>query len=441
MIIIKRIFTRKKPTCYRFLDSIVNCRFSLSLLLMFVSLGWTQPLTASNDLVLSLPEAIQRTFENHPELEGFQHKIRAQQGKVIQSELSPKPEVKLSIEDALGSGDFSGLDNSQTTLSVSWVFDQSIKKRRTDVASREIRLIENERIIKQLDSATKTAQYFLNALAYQERINIAKRAIDLAESTISEIKKRVEVGKTPLAELYRAEAELAERKLLLEDLNHELESSFYILAAQWGSTEPEFDAVAGSLITQPDVISFEALKNKIMNNPNLKRFFSLKRVKQAELKLAQEERNPSWKFSTGVKRYEQTNDVGIVAGISIPFGGSNRNQGRIAEVQANISHTQSQADALRIEIETSLFVVYQKLEHSFHVGNMLKLEIIPRLEKALIETRKAYELGKYGYLEWMSVQNDLLDAQSALLDASLDAHRNKIELERLTGSQITSPFK
>jgi cobalt-zinc-cadmium efflux system outer membrane protein len=440
MIRIKSIFSYKKTILIRFFVTEFNGYLLLGALLFGLSYSPSHAVATEDTPLLTLSEAIQRTFNSHPELQVFQYKIKAQRGRVIQSDLSPKPVVELNLEDTLGSGNFRGIDSAQTTLSVTWVLDNNIKEKRTALATRELILIESERAIKQLDTATQTARYFVKTLSYQESTVIANRAIVLAETTIKEIKKRIKVGKTPVVELYRAEAELAKRKLVLVDLKHDMKSSLRALAAQWGSSKPTFNSVSGSLMSQPKVISFHALKSRITNNPSLAKFHSLERIKQAELKLAQEERNPMWKFSTGVRRYERTNDFGVVAGISIPFGGNNRNQGRIAEVQAKISQNQSEADALRVRIETSLFIVYQQLEHSLHLSDMLKQDIIPKLEKALTETRKAYELGKYSYLEWMAVQNDLLDAQSALLEANLAAHINKIELERLTGTQITSPF-
>jgi len=439
MLITNCTFIRKKPIVRRFSGCVLK-----SFLLFFGSfiVQSFQVLNAAESASesLTLNEAIQRTFNHNPELQTFQYQLEAQRGRMIQADLSSKPEVSLSIEDALGTGDLSGFDSAQTTLSVGWILDQNIKDKRVQVATQGKNLIESEKIIKQLDSATQTARYFLAALSYQESAVIASRAIGLAETTVKEVNKRVTIGKTPLAELYRAEAELAKRRLVLVDVKHELESSIRQLASQWGSTNPMFKSVSGTLINRPNVVSFHALKTQIKNNPNLSKYLSVDRVTEAQLKLAEEERNPQWKFTTGVRRYERTDDFGIVAGISIPFGGSNRNQGRIAEVKAKLSQNQSEADALRIRIETTLFIVYQQLEHGLHLSDMLKKEIIPKLEKALTETHKAYELGKYSYLEWLAVQNELLDAQSALLDASLSAHLKKLEIERLTGAHITSPF-
>lgn len=438
MLLTHCIFTCKKPISSRFLKYILT-----SLILVFTNIVTQSSLVfaeQSQQSVLTLKEAIQRTFQHNPELQTFQYRLEAQQGRILQADLSAKPEVNLTLEDAFGRGDFSGFDNSQTTLSVGWILDQDIKDEKVQVATQAKNLLESEKVIKQLDSATQTARYFLAALSYQESALIAARAIALAESTVKEVKHRVKVGKTPLAELYRAEAQLAKRRLVLVDVKHELESSIRQLAAQWGSTEPSFESVAGTIMKRPNVMSFHTLKTQIKNNPNIARYLSVDRVTEAQLKLAEEERNPSWKFTTGIKRHERTDDFGLVASVSIPFGGSNRNQGRIAEVKATLSQNQSAAEALSIRIETTLFIVYQQLEHSLHLSDMLKNDIIPKLEKALSETHKAYELGKYSYLEWLAVQNELLDAQSALLQASLSAHLKKLEIERLTGAPITSSF-
>ena len=84
---------------------------------------------------LTLKEAIQRTFNHNPELQTFQYQLEAQQGRMVQADLSPKPQVSLTVEDALGSGDFNGFDNSQATLSVAWILDENIKDKRVQVAS------------------------------------------------------------------------------------------------------------------------------------------------------------------------------------------------------------------------------------------------------------------------------------------------------------------
>lgn len=394
---------------------------------------------ANKNAALSLAEAINKTFQHNPDLASFQFQNKAQQGRLVQAGLSPKPEVTLMLEDALGDGDLEGFDSAQTTLSVNWVLEQALRQKRTQVAMANQGLIDSDKSIKQLDVATQTARYFLQTLAHQESALLADKAIYLADAMVKETKKRTSSGKASLAELYRAEAELAQRQLIREDSKHEIDAAIRLLAAQWGETAPMFTEVAGQLTLAEKIISFEELKQQLNNNLALHRFLSLQRIKEAELKLAEEQKDPMWRIQTGLRHDQSTGDYSLIAGLSVPFGGSNQNQGRIAEVSAQLEQQHVETTALRIRLETALFVYYKKLEHSQHVAEILSKNVIPRLEKALSESRKAYESGKYSYLELKVLQTELLDAQLNLLENSLASQLNKIEIERLTGVQITTP--
>ncbi len=394
---------------------------------------------ANKNAALSLAEAINKTFQHNPDLASFQFQNKAQQGRLVQAGLSPKPEVTLMLEDALGDGDLEGFDSAQTTLSVNWVLEQALRQKRTQVAMANQVLIDSDKSIKQLDVATQTARYFLQTLAHQESALLADKAIYLADAMVKETKKRTNSGKASLAELYRAEAELAQRQLIREDSKHEIDAAIRLLAAQWGETAPMFTEVAGQLTLAEKIISFEELKQQLNNNLGLHRFLSLQRIKEAELKLAEEQKDPMWRIQTGLRHDQSTGDYSLIAGLSVPFGGSNQNQGRIAEVSAQLEQQHVETTALRIRLETALFVYYKKLEHSQHVAEILSKNVIPRLEKALSESRKAYESGKYSYLELKVLQTELLDAQLNLLENSLASQLNKIEIERLTGVQITKP--
>ena len=140
-----------------------------------------------------------------------------------------------------------------------------------------------------------------------------------------------------------------------------------------------------------------------------------------------------------MRRLEITNDEALVANITLPLVLRNRNQGAIAEARANLAQTDADAIATRIRIETSLFVIYQELQHSLHRAKTFRDDVIPYIEQALTDTRSAYELGRYSYFEWRIVQEDLLAARSDLVEASVDAHQNVIEIERLTGVRIAQP--
>ncbi|MCF6226532.1 MAG: TolC family protein [Xanthomonadales bacterium] len=386
---------------------------------------------------LSLNEAIIKTIEHNPELRAFDYRLKAQQGRVEQAGIAPSPEIDFLLEDLLGSGDNRGVDSAQATLSISWVLERGLRQHYINAATAGSSLIKAQADIQQLNAAAETARRYLQSLAFQARELNADKSIHLAEEIIQSVSKRVKAGHTPAAELSRAQAELAHSKLQREDIVHELRAANHLLAAQWGETSPSFSRVEGDVLTIPQIASFENLKSRLPENPEFIRLLSSQLLKQAELDLALAQSKPSWRVSAGVRHSNVGNDQSLITGISIPFGKNTRNPGRIAEARANLAKTDNDKHAVQIQSETALLVIYEKLQHSLHVINAVQIDIIPPLEKALVGTRRAYQLGRYSYLELRSVQNELLDAHNMLLEASVAAHGYLIEIERLTGVSLS----
>ena len=408
-------------------------------LLLFSAISFAESGLVTDGQMLSLNEAVVKTMVRNPGLLAFGHQLQAQDGRVLQAGLAPNPELSLTVENALGTGEFNGFDSAEATLSIAWVLEHGVRQRRLDTARAGVSLLTVEADIMRLDAAAETARLFFACLSNQARMVRTGEAVQLAADTVKAIQKRVKAGKSPQADLSRAQAELARMKLNQEDIEHELLSASRRLAAQWGETEPGFTRVSGNLLTLPNTESFAILKARIDQNPDFARFLSKQRLGEAELRLAEAQRKPNWRVSAGVRRHESFNDEALVANITIPLSLRNKNQGGIAEARANMAQTEAEAVAARIRIETSLFVIYQELQHSLHRAKTFRTEVIPRVEQAMSDTRSAYERGRYSYLEWRSVQEDLLTARSALVEASVDAHLNAIEIERLTGVRIAQP--
>ena len=387
---------------------------------------------------VSLNEAIARTLERHPALVAFGYQIEAQQGRVLQSGLRPNPEFGVEVENALGTGAFESIDRVETTLSLAWVLERGKRARRVDAARAGMSLLESDAEIRRLDAAAETARRFLDSLARQERLVLSDEAIRLAEQTVTSVAARVEAGRTPEADLARAEAALARARLGREDLEHELLVALRRLAAQWGETRPDFTSVTGDVHALPVPDSFANLSARIDANPDIARFLTEKRLRETELELAEAEARPNWRVDAGVRRLELSDDHAFVAGITIPLATRNRNQGRIAEARARLAMTDADGVAARLEIETRLFALHQELQHSLHRAATLRDDVLPRVERALADTERAYTAGRYDYSELRVVQADVLNASTELVESSIDAHRNLIEIERLTGTTLSA---
>jgi len=407
-------------------------------LLMLSSASIAQTELGNESSVITLTGAITKTLERNPGLIAFGYQIQAQESRVVQSALSPNPELTVLVENTLGTGEFQGIDGAETTLSVAWVLEHGKRQRRVDSARAGMSLVKADAEIRRLDASAETARRFLDSLALQERLIQTAHAVTLAEQTATVVRRRVTAGRTPDADLARAEAELSRVRLDLEDIEHTLRVSNRRLASQWGVTRPDFAHVSGNVRSLPTPDAFSDLLARVDQTPNITRFFGEQRLREAELRLAEADARPDWRITAGVRRLELSDDQALIAGITIPLATRNRNQGRIAEARARLAMTDADQTATRVQIETQLYAFYQELQHSLHRATVLRENILPRIERALVDTQRAYDAGRYGYFELRVVQAELLNARAELVEASVDAHRNVIEIERLTGTTVTS---
>jgi cobalt-zinc-cadmium efflux system outer membrane protein len=416
--------TPEKPIMNRFFWRKAITLLPLLLIMPAVSLAETS---------LTLGEAIQRSFANHPEFRAFSYRRAAADGMAQQARVGSRPQLDLSVEDALGSGDYSGADSLQSTLSISWVLEGDLLQQRGHSVDVQKRVISDEQAIKKLDVAAETARQFLTVVVYQQRKALAEAARAQAELVAKELSKRMDAGKSLLADKLRAEAELARADIALEDLDHEIRGAKRMLATQWNARQTDFDIASGSLAIAAEKLDYEALAQQLSSHPRVQKLLSQERVAQSEIALAKTEAQSRWQFSTGVRRFENTDDYALVAGFTVPLGGEQRNSGRIAALAAERDRYRADADAMQIVLEARLYVLLQEFQHAQHVVGALREQILPRLEKAQSEARNAYQLGRYSYQDWRGVQQELLATRSYLLDSQFKAQLTRVEIERLSG--------
>jgi len=443
----------KKPTANRFLSR-RYLKFSSVLLIATSTISGYAYSEGSTLKSVDLSTAISKTMSMHPELKVFANQAEIYKGYAQQAGIQVRPEIELTIEDAMGTGDHSGFKSAQSTLSISWVLDNSLVKNRVANAKIQGSTVAFAREIKALDLAAQTAKYFIQVLVNEERLKLSKMSLKQAVRSFEAMSNRVNAGKSSLVDKLKSQAEVAKRELVVEDLTHEVDASKYQLLAQWqgqgqGSQQSEQHKetnIIGSLLSLPHLplsnsSDVDSLFTHLKQLPSVSLFATKQRIAQSEIELARIETKPLWKFSTGLRRYETTDDFGLVAGISIPFGDSNQNQGKINALRASQSELETASQALVHQLNTQLYVLIEQMKHSQHVIDAMTKNLIPVLEQAFVEAEKAYKIGRYSYTEWTNTQKELLDAQSDLIAAYQNAHLNNIEIERLTGTSLFASNK
>ena len=411
-------------------------QFSLLQRATLVCLCFATTLASADSL--SLEQAVIRALEHNPELAVFAVELRAQEGRVTQAAARPAPEVGVLVENALGSGARSDFEAAETTLSVGMILERGARERRQAAALAESNLLNADLRVRRADVAAETARRFVAVLERQQLVMQVRHARELTAQTLAAVQARVRAAKVPEAEEARAQAQLARAQLDEEHAEHQLLTGRRALVALWGESEASFAEATGALNELPVLRDFDALRAEIQNNPEFERFASESRVREAELRVAELRRTPPWHLSAGVRRFEDGNDHAFVIGLTVPLPSRDYVRGAVDEAHARVDAVDAKRNARRNELDAELYGLYQELKHAYAEVTTLRDTVAPKMERAAEESRYAYERGRYSYLEWVAAQRESLDARGALTIAYADAHRYRIEIERLTGISLAA---
>jgi outer membrane protein, heavy metal efflux system len=389
--------------------------------------------------VLGLSDVIARTLVRNPELAPFASQARADEARIVQAGLRPNPRADVVVEDVLGSGRFRGSREAQYTLQLSQVVELGGKRSaRTAVAnaSRDLGLADYE--LKRVEVLGAATERFLDVLERQTILELARRSAALSEDASKMIARRAQAGAGSPLDGKKAEVALARARVAAEDAEHELSVARTRLASSWGATTTRFDRLRGNLSARGSVPPFDEVAAQLAGGPDLARWASERQLRTAELELSRARRVPDLTLSAGPRRHELSDDQVLVVGIGVPLPLFDRNQGGIAEAEANIARTDAAAHATEIRLRATSFALYEALRHAAHVLDALDRSILPGAESALTIAQDGFAQGRLSYLELVDAQRTLVDVRREHVSTAATYHRLVLAVERLTGQPLRS---
>ncbi|UJF21819.1 TolC family protein [Shewanella sp. OMA3-2] len=407
---------------------------SALLLLSFASIGGVN---AKVSEPLTLEKAAQLTLSRHPQLQVFQWRNQALAGQRLSVDQSPSYDIGFEAENVLGTGEYSGVDAVELTLALSSFIELGDKRlARTTVVDTSFAHVEAQKKAAGLDLLGEVTQTFITTLSLQEKQQLAESAIALAQATYQQVNQRVRQGSASQADGLRAKAALANARLNAAELASRYNSSKVILASYWGSYQPDFLSLSGDLFAFKSVESFEALYQRIETTPAIEVYANEQRVREAEWQLARSQSSSDIRWQIGVKHFEVSGDNALTLGFSMPLFAGQRNSGNVQAANSAINQVSAQKDAALLALRVRLFKAYSSRQQQFEAVTHLREEIIPILSESLTHTQKAYQKGAYRYADWVSAQQELLNARLALIEAATSVLLNQALIEQLTAQAL-----
>lgn len=158
--------------------------------------------------VLTLQDAAALALLGNPELAEYSWQLRASEARAPQAGARPNPEASVYVEDVLGTGEFHGARRAQVTLQLSQAIELGGKRAaRIATATESRNVASREYETKRLDVVAAVTRRFIDVLAAQEVVVLAKVNLTLSQATLDETVRRVQAG---------AGSALGERKARIE---------------------------------------------------------------------------------------------------------------------------------------------------------------------------------------------------------------------------------
>jgi outer membrane protein, heavy metal efflux system len=252
--------------------------------------------------------------------------------------------------------------------------------------------------------------------------------------------KRVEAGKAPNVELVRTNTAVATARIQLEQAKRELQTARLNLAAQWGEKKAIFPSVMGNLEQVRELPPLESLNAKLNGNPNLARWTTERQKRQATLNLVRAEAKPDLTLQAG-PRVIGTNpgDVTFVAGFSIPLPLWNRNEGKIAEAEANVAKVADERSAAETRAHADLNEAYQTLARAAEEVRILRETVLPGAKSAVDQITEGYSAGRFSQLDVLDAQRSYNETRTQYVRALAAYHKAQAQIDALTAGPVELP--
>jgi len=389
---------------------------------------------------LTLDDAFARVAAFHPDL-----RLPALRSQVLAAELdeaSQRPVLRagVELENALGTGEYAGVNSAELTLSLASVLERGGQRdARLALAQSRIDALAPERDAARLDLLAETARRYLDVVGARHRRDLADADIAQRKRTVAAARQRFNAGASPESVVLTARAALARAELDQRRAAQTADAARQHLAALWGEREPRFEAATDDPLALPAIPDFDALAALLQRTPDLARFADERRIGEARLQLARSQAKADLDWQFGVRAFNDGEDAALVASVSMPLSGTRRAQPQIRAAQAELAMLEIECESRGLSLYSTLVDAHGRYRVTQLEVLRLRDDVLPALARAEAAAERAYRAGAISYLEWAQLQSERTAVARQQLDAALDARRALIEIQRLTADAFVQP--
>jgi outer membrane protein, heavy metal efflux system len=196
----------------------------------------------------------------------------------------------------------------------------------------------------------------------------------------------------------------------------------------------------GNLEQVRELPPLESLNAKLHGNPNLAKWITERQKRQATLNLVRAEAKPDLTLQAGPRVIASNPiEVTFVAGFSIPLPLWNRNQGRIAEAEANVAKVADERAAAETRAYADLNEAYQTLARAAEEARILRETALPGAKTAVDQITEGYSTGRFSQLDVIDAQRSYNETRTQYVRALAAYHKAQAQIDALTAGPVELP--
>lgn len=392
---------------------------------LLAGLALVLPIAASAEPI-GVEEAVRRAIEASPAIQAQQAGVRSATAGRTQASVRPNPVVTVEAENIAGTGPYNIYGQAETTVTYSQAIERGGKREaRIAWSERDVGVAEASMRLARLDVAEAVQRAFLDLQIAEEVVWLAERRVATEQEMQTEAVRRVRAFADPLFVESRAEARVSQARLAHGEAVSLRDAARARLASFWGGNPADVEVLRG--IERPDAgdVALAAADGTLATA-------AIERA-QAVVVVEQARAVQDYTVNGGVRHLRETGDFALVAGISIPIGRFDRNQGNIERAQADRQRIELEAEALRLESLRQLASFRAGAEAARMRADGIMQDVYPAAARALEQVREGYNRGGFRFSDVQDAADAIIEIQAAWVEAMTRYRDIQSNIDRLTG--------
>jgi cobalt-zinc-cadmium efflux system outer membrane protein len=384
-------------------------------------------------VVLTFEESLQIANKQSLILKSVRKSIAVQEGFLEQSRTYSNPVLGIEREDFGGSSSEAPKLIVELEQAIPWMGQRAAK---IQAAALKLEAIRLDYRIAEMDFNADIYAAFYRLLGAQNRVELGRRRVKVAEQLVQTVSARQEAGKVSPAAVSKAGIAHAEARISLNEAEMRRRNFLRSLTTLMGQAEPEFLKVKGNLGDLETPPSFDVFESQLESSPVLKRWHLSTQAARVKLEMVRKSRRPDLSIRVGTTHFEEDGGDGYSLGLGLEIPIFDRKRGELAARQAILSHKGLLRQQAYMEAHRDLAEKFELAMARFEHAKILKEEILPRAKSAFEMVQEGYRLGKLGYLNLLDSQRTWVQTLGDHIEALVNYHVAFSDLVRLTGGSL-----